>query len=243
MDQILLSLSKIKSAWELLYEIPTDFENVHWNFVLPNLTQLFRKDTFFELIHTKKYYPQPTQNCRYYIKPNEGSCGKGIQVVNELPSQKIVGHTICPEIITPLISIENMHYKYDYRVWIGIDLELNYFVCPTIIRRVSTVPFSLDTAYGSITNTSLYSEQFDHTDSELYEKINCIVKDILTNLKPLKQIEPLSDKKYLMLTGWDFIENKFGELFVLEVNCNPSINILHKQVMTEFLNWIVAQKD
>ena len=46
------------------------------------------------------------------------------------------------------------------------------------------------------------------------------------------------DKLNIMLTGWDFILSEHNELFVLEVNCSPGINILHKKVMEEFLSWI-----
>ena len=245
MDQILSSLTKVKSVWDILREVPS--ENMNWVMLIDNLIPLFRKNTFFDLVSTKSYYPQSMPNCRYYIKPNDGSCGKGIQIVNFLPPNPIEGYTICPEIITPPIIIGTNKYKYDYRVWIGIQSDLKYFICPTLIKRVSTVPFSLDTMYGSFTNTSLYSEQFDHQDSELYDKINMIVMDVLKSLLlftpgfSVRREEniPDTDTK-LMLTGWDFIENESGELFVLEVNCNPGINIQHTQVMTEFLNLLLS---
>lgn len=245
MDQILLSLTKIKSTWDLLRDIPIIFENVDWDMITVNLIPLFRKDTFFNMIGKKNYYPQQTPNCRYYIKPNDGSCGKGIQITHTLPLTPIDGYTICPEIITPLILVKNKKCKYDYRVWIGICTDLTYFICPTLIRRISTIPFSLDTTYGSLTNTSLYSEQFNYQNDDLYNKIDYIVKDVLIQLLPnTSNISDTSNtyttynRIHLMLTGWDFIENEYGELFVLEVNCNPSINIQHTQVMTEFLNWI-----
>jgi hypothetical protein len=223
-----------------LHETPAIFENVLWDMILTNLTPLFRKDTFYNIVGNKNYYPQPTPNCRYYIKPNDGSCGKGIYIENTKPSKAIEGFTICPEIITPLMLVNDKKYKYDYRVWIGIKSDLTFFVCPTFILRVSMVPFSLDTIYGSLTNTALYSEQFNHQDVILYDKINYIVKDVLEQLPSNTRHE--DNLTHLMLTGWDFIENENGELFVLEVNCSPSINIQHTQVMTEFLNWISLSK-
>jgi hypothetical protein len=230
-DKILSSLVTIKSTWRLLCEIPLEFEMTSWEMILSNLTLLFRKDTFFNLVSQKDYYPQPTPNCRYYIKPNEGSCGHGIKIVDTYPEKIIEGYTICPEIITPLIEKDNKKYKYDYRVWIGIRSDLTYYICPTFIRRISNIPFSLDSEYGSLTNTALYSDQFDFQDAKLYEKINKIVQDILTMITP-------SNRNQVMLTGWDFIENEHKDVFVLEVNPNPSINIQHTQVMTEFLSWI-----
>lgn len=229
--QILLSLTKFKSSWDLLYGVPIIFDNITWNQLLINLILLFRKDTFFSLVGTCSYYPQPTPNCRYYIKPNGGSCGKCIQIVRTLPKELILDHTICPEIICPLIAIDDKKYKYDYRVWIGIKSDLTYYICPTLIRRISNIPFNLNTDYGSLTNTALYSDQFDYQDNILYNKINDVVKDVLTKLSP-------TNESQLMLTGWDFIENEQNELFVLEVNPNPAINIQHTQVMTEFLNWV-----
>lgn len=240
MDQILPSLILIKSIWELMYIMPIIFERVYWDMILSNLIPLFRKDTFSRIVNSKTYYPQETPNCRYYIKPNGGSCGKGIQIVNELPLFEIKDCTICPEIISPLIEIDNKKYKCDYRVWIAIQSDLTYFVCPTLIRRISSVPFSLISEYGSLTNTSLYSNQDDYQDILLYNKINLIVADILKSLHSdtsnvLDEIDP---KKHLMLTGWDFIENEYGDVFVLEVNCNPGICIQHVQIMTEFLEYI-----
>lgn len=229
--QILLALTKNKSIWELFYNMPILFENITWSQILINLILLFRKDTFFNLIGTKSYYPQATPNCRYYIKPNDGSCGKGIKIVNIMPSESIQDHIICPEIMTPLININDKKYKYDYRVWIGIKSDLTYYICPTLIRRISNIPFSLNTDLGSLTNTSLYSDRTYYKDEILYCKINSIVKNVLTNLSPINETQ-------LMLTGWDFIENEYNELFVLEVNPNPSINIQHSQVMIEFLNWV-----
>lgn len=231
MEQILLSLTKNKSTWELLRNVPIMFDNVSWNMLLHNLIPLFRKDTFFDLVGKHDYYPQPIPNCRYYIKPNDGSCGKGIKIVNSLPNNPISDHTICPEIVTPLISINGKKCKYDYRVWIAIKSDLTYFICPTLIQRISNVPFNLESEYGSLTNTALYSDQFDYRDEMLYDKINIVVKEVLTKLTPI-------DDSCVMLTGWDFIENESKKLFVLEVNPNPSINIQHTQSMTEFLDFM-----
>lgn len=228
---ILNSLTKIKSTWELMSTIAIDFENVNWKMILDNLIVLFRKNTFHDLVKNEKYYPQVTQNCRYYVKPNDGSCGKGIYILNEYPTNPIENHTICPEIITPLLLKKGKKYKYDYRVWIAINSDLTYHICPTFICRISNVPFSLNTEYGSLTNTALYSDQVDHNDDILYEKINIIVNCILSKITP-------NIDNSLMLTGWDFIESEKHELFILEINPNPSINIQHKQVMTEFLNYI-----
>lgn len=202
MYRILLSLNKFKSIWELMYNIPiniSDKKELNWVMIIENLIPLFRKDTFIKLIGKNKYYPQETENCRYYIKPNDGSCGRDIKIVDKLPPI-IEGYTICPEIITPLILKK---YKYDYRVWIGIQSNLEYFVCPTIIQRISTIPFNLNSTNGSLTNTALYSDQCDYQNVELYIKIIDIVSDVL------KHLDVGSDKN-LMLTGWDFIENESG---------------------------------
>lgn len=267
-NQIIQSLPKIKSAWELLYYVPITFKHVNWIPIIDILTPLFRKDTFFRLIGKKNYYPQPTPNCRYYIKPNDGSCGKGIEIVDSLPLDLDKNYIACPEIITPLIKSSDINsnqntnygYKYDYRVWIGIcslptsqisstQTNLTYFICPTFILRVSSIPFNPKEKDGSLTNTSLYSEQFNHNDVELYEKVNIIVKDVLNEIKIMNQFEGKfkqtnqqhnsSDQQTnVMLTGWDFIVNELGDVFVLEVNCSPGINILHEKVMKEYLNWI-----
>lgn len=258
-NQIIQSLPKIKSSWELLYYIPITFKHVNWIPIIDILTPLFRKDTFFNIVKHKNYYPQPTPNCRYYIKPNNGSCGKGIEIVDSLPLDLDKNYIACPEIITPLIKSsdinlnQNQGYKYDYRVWIGIcslptsqisstQTDLTYFICPTFILRVSSIPFNPKEKDGSLTNTSLYSEQFNHNDVELYKKINIIVKDVLNEIKIMNQFEEkfkqTNQQTNVMLTGWDFIVNESGDVFVLEVNCSPGINILHEKVMKEYLNWI-----
>ena len=244
-NQIIQSLPKIKSAWELLYYVPITFKHVNWIPIIDMVTPLFRKDTFFRLIGDKNYYPQPTPNCRYYIKPNDGSCGKGIEIVDSLPLDLDKNYIACPEIITPLIKSSgtnlNHGYKYDYRVWIGIcysQTDLTYFICPTFILRVSSIPFNPKEKNGSLTNTSLYSEQFNYNNVELYEKVNIIVKDVLNEIKIINQLEDKFKQTNVMLTGWDFIVNESGDVFVLEVNCSPGINILHEKVMKEYLNWI-----
>lgn len=232
MSNILLPLIKFKSIWDLLRETPIIFDNINWVMIINHLIPLFRKDTFFNMVGTEKYYPQPTLNCRYYIKPNDGSCGKGIQITYDIPLP-IEGYTICPEVISPLMKIDGKGFKYDYRVWVGICSNLEYFICQTLILRRSNIPFSLDSTFGSLTNTALYADQFDHQNIELYNKINLIVKNVLDHLSP-----STDEEHNIMLTGWDFIENESNELFVLEVNCNPAINIQHQQIMTEFLNSI-----
>lgn len=228
-QQILTELPRIKSSWELLYNLPMDFHNICWIPILDNLISLFRKNTFYNLVGTEDYYPQPTINCRYYIKPDNGSEGKNILIVSSLPEYIPPNHTICPEILSPLIN----EYKYDFRVWVGITSELNYYICPTFILRLSNIPFNINLAIGSLTNTALYSEQFDYKDNDMLQQIDYIIQHIMMKLTPIKY-----DKTHIMLTGWDFIFDQSGKLFVLEVNCNPSINILHKQVMTEFIHWI-----
>jgi hypothetical protein len=243
-DHICLSLSQYKSSWELIYNIPMIFDNVSWDLILDNLVLLFRKDTFYNLFGNEDYYPKQTPNCRYYIKPNNGACGKNIQIVNSLPLQPIPNHIICPEIITPLIYVENKGFKFDYRVWIGITSDLEYFICPTIILRQSTIPFDINNSLGSLTNTSLYSEQFNLKNDQLYLQIDNIVNDVLNKLKQINltnsQIKFTDSKIHLMLTGWDFILDKSDKLYVLEVNCSPGMNILHKEVIEDFIGWIYS---
>eukprot|EP01038_Epipyxis_sp_PR26KG_P015448 gene15448-20842_t len=221
MDQILNHLVKIKSIWQLFYELQSDLFG-NWTMVLQNLVPLFRKDTFKEL--NSEFYPKVTPNCRYYIKPNDGAGGKGILIVNEL-QRPLAGYTITPEIITPLIN----GMKYDYRVWIGITGNLDYFICPTFIKRKSTVAFDITSNAGSLTNLSLYSVQENFQDVELYNHVHLIVHSILHKLTPVKSDE-------FMLTGWDFIHDCNHELFVLEVNCNPGVTIEYMDIMIEFLD-------
>ena len=237
-NEIPLLLGKYKSIWQLLLEFPMEFKNVYWTHILENLIPLFRKDTFCKLVSNKNYYPQKTHNCRYYIKPNAGSCGKGITIVNEFLTQIPENHTAVAEIIPPMITINKEKYKYDYRIWIGICSDMRYFICPTFIKRISCVPFDISLCYGSLTNTSLYSEQFNCKNDVLYEKANAIVKDVIC-LLPNLEMETNNLAK-VMLTGWDFIEDTNNNLYVLEVNCNPSLNILHHEVMEEFLGWICS---
>lgn len=234
MDQILFNLmsGKYKSIWDLMQNCPIIFEKNKWEMILTNLIKLFRKDSFENLVKNELYYPQPTQNCRYYLKPNNGSNGKNIKIINN-NNITIEDHILCPEIITPLMRTQNGLCKYDYRIWIGIKNNLDFYICHTMIKRVSLIPFDLNSENGSLTNTSLYSEQFNCNNLEIYEKVFRIVKDILKKLTPDQE-----NKNKVMLTGWDFIENEHNELFVLEVNCNPGLNIQHMEVLTEFLNWI-----
>lgn len=227
-------LSKHKSIWEIMTYNPQiyNYENIFWTMILENLTDLFRKDTFFKLVHNEKYYPQPTQNCRYYIKPNNGSGGKNIKIVNSLNNLKLIDETASPEILTPCVIKDGIKYKYDYRVWIGIKSDLSYYICPTLIKRVSNIPFDITKKDGSITNTSLYSDRVDETNEIIYNKINLIVNDVL------KKINPIQLNNQIMLTGWDFIENETGDMYVLEVNPNPSTNIQHINVFNEFIIWL-----
>lgn len=232
MEQILQTLGKYSSVWSILTEMPKLIENVEWVQLLAHLMPLFRKDTFHNIVKDKNYYPSVTPNCRYYIKPNNGSYGRGIQITNSYPLDVPNDCTVTPEIISPLIEIDGLFYKYDYRVWIGICDDLSYYICPTFIKRTSKVPFNIKSSYGSLTNTALYSEHSDCQNDKLYIEMDLIVKDIL-------ELMPKGNKSNcVMLTGWDFIEGIDGKLYVLEVNCNPSINLQHQQVMTEILNWI-----
>lgn len=230
-ETIINSMSKYKSIFEILSNIIID--NDQWIIFIHTLNKLFRKDTFKNLIGDKNYYPQITNNCRFYIKPNNGSCGKGIKIVNNIDDIKEdENFTICPEILTPLI--ENK-YKYDFRVWIAIKSNFEYYICPTFIMRVSYLEFNLNKEEGSLTNTALYSDQFDYVNKELYDKINLIVKDILSELSKNSN---KNENNKVMLTGWDFIEDINKNVFVLEVNPNPSVSFLHKKVMSEFLDYL-----
>jgi hypothetical protein len=196
------------------------------------------------MVGDKYYYPQPTPNCRYYIKPNDGSCGKGIKIINSEDIDTILevntnnNYVICPEIISPLLSdSDGNKYKYDFRIWVGICSNLDYFICPTFIQRICKIPFDINNIEGSLTNTSLQSEPNNYQNLELYNKANVIVKDVLDDIKYKNNI--LQDKSLnIMLTGWDFILNETNDLFVLEVNCSPGINITHEKVMGEYLSWI-----
>ncbi len=227
-------LPKVKSSWELLYNLNSPEKN-NWIELHDNLIPLFRKDSFFSLVGNEPYYPQPTPNCRYYIKPNDGSCGKRIQIVNAKPDKPDDKWVTCPEIIPRLITTpDGLKYKYDYRVWVGIKGDLEFYVCPTLIKRTSTIPFNINESAGSLTNTSLYSEQSNYNDESLYKQICLIVADVLSKLSGIKA------NRQAMLTGWDFIVGESGEVYVLEVNCSPGINILHSDVMTEYLNWVQA---
>lgn len=219
-------LVKVKSVWELMYE--SVIENVRWVMILENLVVLFRKDTFRSIVGNEIYYPQETPGCRYYIKPNDGSCGKDIRIVENKLFEDIVGYTICPEIITPLIGGK---YKYDYRVWVVVNSDLTYFICPTFIKRVSLVEFDIKQTYGSLTNISLYSKIIECQDERIFNSVNFIIQNTL------KKLNPISNDTF-MLTGWDFIEDIHGNIFVLEVNCNPGINIEYTQTFSEFLNHI-----
>ncbi len=231
-NKIFFVLPKVKSAWELLYNLNSNEKN-NWIELHENLIPLFRKDSFYSLVGHEPYYPQPTPNCRYYIKPNDGSCGKGIQIVNTKPDKPDESCIVCPEIIPQLIiNSDGTKYKYDYRVWIGIKGDLDFYVCPTLIKRISTIPFNINEIAGSLTNTSLYSEQFNCQDEGLYKQICLIVANVLTKLTPN------TNDKQVMLTGWDFIIGEHGDLFVLEVNCSPGINILHSEVIIEYLTWL-----
>ena len=198
-NKILESMPKIKSSYELLYNIPLEFNNTCWDLILDNLIPLFIKYTFYEIYNKKKYYPQEKPNCRYYIKPNDGSCGKGITIVNSKPKYKIEGYTICPEILTPLHVIDGKKFKYDYRIWIGISSNLEYYICPTFIKRISNISFNINKIDGSLTNTSLYSEQINYTNELIYDKINNIVKDVLNHLIPIDVSK--DSKNHIMLTG------------------------------------------
>lgn len=241
MDQIKLSqlLIKHKSIWDIMYDCVDLFEKIKWEMILSNLVILFRKDSFCNLVCAENYYPNVSDGCRYYLKPNDGSNGKGIIISQSLPSDQLENYTICPEILTPLVETSNGLCKYDYRVWIGISGSLDFFVCPTIIKRISLIPFSLETDYGSLTNTSQYAIQTNYKDPVLYEKIVNITSDILKKLNP-----DVNKKREFMLTGWDFIENRSNELFVLEVNCNPGVNVQHLDVLNEYLNWLLEyEKD
>lgn len=241
-EQIIKQLPNVKSLWELMYNISPTFKNITWDFILDDLIPLFRKDSFFDIVGKEAYYPQETPNCRYYIKPNDGSSGKGILIVNSKPINLIENHTICPEIITSLMDMNGKMCKYDYRVWVGITSNLEYFICPTFILRVSNKEFDLHEIHGSLTNLCLQSEQFNYQNHQMYLEIDRIVKDILHKLIPktLPSSLPSTDSNtHLMLTGWDFIVNESGELFVLEVNCSPGINLLYEEIMTEYFNWMI----
>ncbi len=140
---------------------------------------------------------------------------------------------VCPEITPRLITTpDGLKYKYDYRVWVGITGDLEFYVCPTLIKRISTIPFNINESAGSLTNTSLYSDQINCQDDSLHKQICLIVADVLSKLPEINA------NKQAMLTGWDFIVGESGEVYVLEVNCSPGINILHLEVLIEYLNWI-----
>ena len=82
-----MNITNIKSIWELMYTTIITCDN--WKMIIDNLIPLFRKDTFNNIVKYKKYYPKITENCRFYIKHNKSSCGKGIYILNKLPQHPI----------------------------------------------------------------------------------------------------------------------------------------------------------
>lgn len=198
---------------------------------MAELIPLFRKDTLLATLKDKQYIPQITPNCRWFRKPNTGTCGMGITIHDVRPEYD-EDYSLSPEVLSDLCD----GHKYDWRVWVGICSDRSYHICLPAVQRISQYIFSNRCLEGSITNIAQGSTPIFHDNLPIIDKIDVVVKDVVDLIITTPR------KNSFMLTGWDFIVDKNGQVVLLEINSSPGMSNKHKPLMDNFLQWVFSHQ-
>jgi tubulin polyglutamylase TTLL11 len=160
-----VNLGRILDIMQKLYPDEYDFHPRSW----------FLPQQYGEFCDTLRHVHEKRRKPIYIIKPDEGSQGDGIYLIQE-PKDYMFNnkHHIAQQYISNPLLIESL--KFDFRVYVVLaSLEpLEVYICKEGLTRFCTMPYqtpsnkNIHEAYMHLTNYSLnkHSINYLHTESE-----------------------------------------------------------------------------
>ncbi len=243
-----------------------------------NFRILFGSSKFLghDLANDKDYYPKTYKNEAlleqdkyYFIKPNKGSLGLGINVVKGENNHIIAPDSVIQEKIDSLLyPINNNYHKFDIRYFITYFYyknKLHILHTDDGIMRFSLEPYKAGNLQSELTNVFQQKKMFNSTFNPLISefdpslltiipKIQSIVNEILnsaTTTENFSQIKTNIDPNHIIFNviGFDFVVTPEKDVKFIEFNSVPCFSmykvkfgnmIIKKQF--EFLNKLINNK-
>ena len=174
------------------------------------------------------------KNGRFYVKPVEGSEGKGI-VLSEDPYDEIEDNE---EMIAQIEIIPKLlnGKKWDVRLYVVQQVvggKFNTFLFNDGIVRIAPIDFVPGNLESSLTNLGqqkknacvlqnqmLFSELAGY--SEYMEKIMAILGDVHYSLRKYVDAGETDYLSEFKMLGFDFLVSQNGKVYLLEINKAPS---------------------
>ena len=186
----------------------------------------------------------------FIAKPPKGSCGNGIKLVSFTDFYSIPQGSVVSEYISKPLCIDD--FKFDLRVYVLVTCfaPLSAFVCREGLARFATESYSTgkESKFSHLTNATLNKhsrnwakDAFKWTLSEvlleiehrwnqphdkMFAKICAVIRNTLAMVQPVmapRERRSVSDS-YFELFGFDIIIDRDFKMYLLEVNCMPSLN-------------------
>ena len=216
---------------------PSQFKFLPKSFIVP-----IQQEQFEEEVAEKKG--------KYIIKPDRGSLGEGIKIVEAgEPAPKVERLCVAQEYI-PSLHIDD--YKFDFRIYVllaSVD-PLRIYVYRNGVARFCSKKSSDHSVFSELTNKSLNKKNPDvvmtqivklvadvmnrlknegHDTDRLWQRIDrAIVSTIITASKFLKdgmeeQCPKLGIQRCFQILGFDVLLSEELDPYILEVNYRPSL--------------------
>jgi len=214
---------------------------IYWRSLLREIS--YNKKTLADFLNKKPYFPKCyfniediknlENNKRYFLKPEQGSQGKGIEIIENLNEiESIPENYLIQEEIIP-----DLHYqkKYDIRIYfLLIHYQNQYFsfISTDGKVRICSEDYLNNSKSGNITNSSQikknsnnFHQQMKWSSLETHQNDIKITKEIFHDV--FMELKKHFGKKYhhqntFNLYGVDIIKDNTGKFFILEFNSNPN---------------------
>ena len=199
-----------------------------------------------ELYEAMKLRPRT----RFIAKPPKGSCGNGIKLVSFSDFYSIPPGSVVSEYISKPLCIDD--FKFDLRVYVLVTsfAPLSAFVYKDGLARFATESYSTvsESKFSHLTNATLnkhsrnwernafkwkltealleIEHRWNQPRDQMFQKICNVVRTTLAMVQPVmapKERRFVSDP-YFELFGFDIIIDRDFQMYLLEVNCMPSLN-------------------
>lgn len=170
---------------------------------------------------------------RFFVKPSQASCGKGIQLVDDLSTTVInanLSYTIQKEIVPGLTKGR----KSDWRSYLAVSYEngrMEAFLYAKSLSRTCCVPFDDTSMDAHLTNLAHQmtlpgfdeKEQYqmftpDDADQEQIERISIRCMEIL------RKNATTYGERGVFVTALDLLKETTGKLWILEFNRTPGVS-------------------
>jgi hypothetical protein len=200
---------------------------------------------------------------QFYLKPDDGYAGHGIQLVrrprDSLKNKMFTTPYVLQKGVTDLILYQDSR-KFEYRVWIlfywNTDSTVSYYYRDAVMR-LSATPFNPDSlsVKGNVTTSSHYygdagyksdilsgQPYFDHLWSGTIDLCRTVVNLLRPYIRPV-------GKKGFEIMGFDFLPTPSGPVLI-EINRNigyyvwprgvhaPCVVELNKQMIRDLVHLV-----